>query len=69
MDFFLLVVTLLCVGFVMGFLCGASFHKIDGVFLIDDQEGTTQHWTLDMKIMPEEILKKKQIHLDVNVKK
>lgn len=69
MDFVLLTVTLLCIGFVLGFLFCMFLHKTDGSFIVEDSGEDVQVWTLNMKIMPEEILKKKQIYLKVDVKK
>ena len=38
---------------------------VDGMFIIDDTDPDTTRWTLEMKIPPEELVKKKRVSLGV----
>lgn len=40
-------------------------HKRDGLFILDDSDPNVTRWILDMKMDPEEIKNKKEIHLKV----
>ncbi len=51
--------------FFIGFFAGRGFTKVEGLFIIDDSDEETQRWTLDAKIPPEEISKRKKITFKV----
>ena len=59
--------------FILGLVLGLGMHillrvfiGIDGVFIIDDGDPETTRWTLQMKTNPEEISKKKYVHMKVD---
>lgn len=68
MFFYLLISFLL--GFLCCFLLSKCFHPYDGLFIVDDSSEEKTRWILDMKNMedPENITKKKRVHLKVCLK-
>lgn len=62
--------------FILGLVFGSGvflllsyvFTGFDGTFIIDDSDPTTTRWTLEMKIDPSEIAKKKKVKMKVKIK-
>lgn len=68
-----MVMCYIMVGIIIGFMFKMIFDKIcsnyDGKIIIDDNDDQKTRWILDVNTDPEEIPKKKVIHLQVHVQK
>lgn len=59
--------------FILGLVLGLGMHillrvfiGVDGIFIIDDGDPSTTRWTLQMRIDPMELSKKKYIKMKVD---
>lgn len=55
----------LMIGVLIGVAVGRALTKIDGLFIVDDEDPNVTRWVLDMHIDSDKIPKKKTVHLKV----
>lgn len=68
MSNLVVLVLAFCFGFLLGYVkphFSNEKRNYDGLFILDDSDDSKTRWILDMKMDPDEIKNKKEIHLKV----